>query len=1282
MRKNQLSIILAVFVIFITFFLNTSLVSASPQDLPSGFNATVLIDYNMVAPTGVKVAPDGRIFVFDLFGTIKIFNEGSGFLAVPFGSIAVNASGDRGLLGATFDTDFANHPYIYIHYVGTDSKVRIGRFDASQNVGTNFTELYVSPLASGGQHAGGGIAMDKNGYIFFGIGDSGTPTNSQDLTTPHGKIHRIYRDGSVPTNPFAGQVGVPSTIYAYGVRNPFRMTMDKLSGVVYVGDVGYNTWEEVNLIEPGKNYGWATQEGPCASTCPYQNPVYWYAHQFGSSNTNDASIVLGPVYRGSLYPASYYGKAFVSDYVQGFMRTINPAITSSSSAVLSNNNGAVIDMDIAPNGKLYFVTISSPKLYRLDYTGGVVNQPPLAVATSSITTGPSPLSVNFSSTGSNDPEGAALTYLWDFGDNSTSSTANPVKVYSQDGQYTARLTVSDGVSSVLSDTITISVGSAPTLNINLPLGTALYVAGETITYSVTANDSDGQPLASSSISTMVRLHHSDHSHPFAGPFFGNSGQVTTPIDGELSPDVWLRFIFDAVGSNGVRTTKTVDVYPQLSQITVNTSPAGLNVVLDGSNHVIPPTIQGVIGMNRQVAAPSPQMFGDTQYVFDYWSDGGTQDHTFTFPATTTVYTAYYRAVVSTSTPINLVENGSFENEGNLPSNWRFSRWGNNNISATLSNDSSAGLWSLKMESTQITSGEGRIYHNPVAASSTTVYGVKYYRKNDVLIKAVADVTLTDNSHRYIWLGISQPSATWLEQNWTFTTPANTKNVVVNLYHTSNGTIQIDDFSLFDPLNVSVPVIVAPDLNLSAASTSISEGATTTLNWTAFGTLPTCVAYLGWQGLQPISGQLEIAPTSTQSYVLTCTNQAGTSTKSVTIEVTGHEHHEESTSLITNPSAELHDAFDNPIDWTPTRWGTNDAVLEHEHGDAYEGNHSLTTIIANHTSGEAGWVTAPISIEPLTAYIFSEYTKSTGPTKVQVEVTLVNGSKKYLWLGRLQNSDDWSPFTKEFTTPAEAKTIKIGTYLTGIGSLNMDQIELEPKIPPVPPEIDFSVDDNTLRIDEITTLRWSVTGGSPTCVGSEGWTGTKPSTGTEQISVATSTVFTLTCENQFGTSTKSITVDMEIVVPPPPTNENLITINTDFGESNPSGWIKGSWGNNTNEFGVATSGHTDNSSLQVSMSDYIDGDAKWFFEPVSVTGNTSYTYSNWYRTEAQSRLVAEYTLSGGSKAHEWLGSVGASTDWNQKSVTIQTPVDAIKVTVHHVLTENGVLETDDFSLIQN
>src|SRR5688572_4927219 len=213
---------------------------AAPTGLPSGFTATTLINHSMVVPSSVRVAPDGRVFIFELYGEIRIFKPStSSFNSELFAQFSVNATGDRGLLGAVFDRDFANNPYLYIHYVGTDNKVRVGRFTATGDVGTNFTVLYTAPAESGFQHAGGGITMGPDNRIYFGIGDSGTPTNSQDLTKIHGKIHRINRDGTVPTNPFAGQAGVANTIYAYGVRNPFRLTTDSANGNIYVGDVGF-----------------------------------------------------------------------------------------------------------------------------------------------------------------------------------------------------------------------------------------------------------------------------------------------------------------------------------------------------------------------------------------------------------------------------------------------------------------------------------------------------------------------------------------------------------------------------------------------------------------------------------------------------------------------------------------------------------------------------------------------------------------------------------------------------------------------------------------------------------------------------------------------------------------------------------------------------------------------------------------------------------------------------------------------------------------------------------
>jgi glucose/arabinose dehydrogenase len=204
-------------------------VLAAPAGLPSGFTATVLQNNSLGTPTSVRVHPtDGRLFVFDLTGTIKIFTPGSGLSATPFATVSVHVSGDRGLLGAAFDSDYTNHPYLYIHYVGADQKVRVGRYNASGPTGTNFQVIYTAPTTADYQHAGGGITVSNDGFVYFGIGDSGTPTRSQDLSNIHGKIHRIGRDGVVPnSNPYFNQSGVQNTIYAHGFRNPFRLTTER-----------------------------------------------------------------------------------------------------------------------------------------------------------------------------------------------------------------------------------------------------------------------------------------------------------------------------------------------------------------------------------------------------------------------------------------------------------------------------------------------------------------------------------------------------------------------------------------------------------------------------------------------------------------------------------------------------------------------------------------------------------------------------------------------------------------------------------------------------------------------------------------------------------------------------------------------------------------------------------------------------------------------------------------------------------------------------------------------
>ncbi len=141
--------------------------------------------------------------------------------------------------------------------------------------------------------------------------------NAQDLSNPHGKILRINKDGSVPAdNPFVGQPGKLDAIWAYGFRNPWRFQFDSATGDLYGGDVGNFSWEEINHIVKGANYGWPIHEGMCASACTgYTDPIHAYPHAGDSS-----AVTGGPVYRAGMFPPEYAGDLFFADYAKGFIK--------------------------------------------------------------------------------------------------------------------------------------------------------------------------------------------------------------------------------------------------------------------------------------------------------------------------------------------------------------------------------------------------------------------------------------------------------------------------------------------------------------------------------------------------------------------------------------------------------------------------------------------------------------------------------------------------------------------------------------------------------------------------------------------------------------------------------------------------------------------------------------------------------------------------------------------------------------------------------------------------
>ncbi|WP_433617871.1 PA14 domain-containing protein [Dactylosporangium sp. CA-139114] len=615
-------------------------VPAARAATPAGFATQLVVGAGLDGPSGFEIAPDGRVFILERTGKVKILKDGH-LLAQPFADLPSEASGDRGLIGVAFDPGFgvANH-WVYFYYTGHDLRNHLVRFDASGDVGTEgpFT-IFETQSPSQLLHVGGSIRFGPDGKLYFAVGDNGYPPNAQDLSNPHGKILRINPDGSIPAdNPFAGQPGRLGAIWAYGFRNPWRFQFDAATGRLYAGDVGDYTWEELNLVVKGGNYGWPVHEGRCSTGCAgYTDPVSAYNHDGGSG-----AVTAGPVYHGTQFPAEYAGSLFFGDYSRGFIKR---AVLDGAGQVervedFDLDAGSVVDLKVAPDGSLYYLTYFPGQLYRVSYSPA--GNAPVVHAAADSTGGPAPLTVHFSSAGTSDPDGDDLTYTWDFGDGSSSTAPNPAKVYANVGVYPATLTVSDGTSTVASRPIVVQVGTPPTVRIAAPVDGSAYDSGDTITVNAFGNDAAGFDVSDGDIKTEVFLHHNTHVHPFVGPLTGRVGQFTIPTTGEASANTWFEIKVTVTDRNGLSSARSVFIYPRTSTMTFATNPPGLGLTLDGVPIATPDQVPGVVGFQRELAAPPTAVdAAGTVYHFTGWSDGGAIRHFVTTPPADATWTATY-----------------------------------------------------------------------------------------------------------------------------------------------------------------------------------------------------------------------------------------------------------------------------------------------------------------------------------------------------------------------------------------------------------------------------------------------------------------------------------------------------------------------------------------------------------------------------------------------------------------------------------------------------------------
>ena len=721
---------------------------AAAQTLPTAFRDKVVFS-GLTQPTAIAFSPDGRVFVTEKSGLIKVFASLSATTPTVFADLrpAVHNFWDRGLLGLALHPNFPATPYVYVLYTydaaiggtaprwgpgdGTSDPCptppgatgdgcvvsgRLSRLQAAGDVMTGTEQVLLEDwFQQYPSHSIGSVIFGNDGMLYVSGGDGGSfnfadygqdgnPLNpggeppvgvggtqtpptaeggalrAQRLRTAYpsfpirlnGSVARVDPDtgAALSSNPlFSNPDPNAKRIIAEGLRNPFRITARPGTNEIWVGDVGWGAWEEINRItDPTtfSNFGWPCYEGAghqpsydnlglnicanlyAAGASAVKSPVYAYAHSqkivAGESCSTGSSSITGlAFYTGTSYPSTYQKALFFTDYSRQCIWTMLPNANGdpnpANRQTFEFGAASPVQLTIGPGGDVFYVDINAGKIHRIEYFV------PSAAITATPTTGPAPLTVNFDGTGSTDPDPAeTLSYSWDLNGDGVfddATTATTSYTFTAAGNYTVTLRVTDTHGGTDTETAVISVGNAPPVpTIATPDGTLKWQVNDTINFSGSAVDPQTGPLPASALSWTVLIHHcpSDcHLHTIQ-TFSGTaSGSFSAP-DHEYPS--YLELKLTATGSSGLQGSTSVLLYPQTVSVDLETNPSGLELSWDSLSGAAPLSTAVIIGSRNSLSAPSPQVLNGSSYEFASWSDAGAATHN----------------VIATSTPISLTAN--------------------------------------------------------------------------------------------------------------------------------------------------------------------------------------------------------------------------------------------------------------------------------------------------------------------------------------------------------------------------------------------------------------------------------------------------------------------------------------------------------------------------------------------------------------------------------------------------------------------------------------------------
>ena len=637
--------------------------AAAATSLPSGFRLEAI-------PTG-QAAYDLSSFGFVPGGGILTLGR-SGLLTFvpadgpprPVGRIpGVLVKGDVGAVGLAVSPDFATTGFVYVAYAYLREDVVIGRVSRwtvttpGAPTGMADERIVLDDIVHGVPYHGlGTVLVAPDGALLVGMGDGATfkyadvrSLRTQDPEQPLGKILRVdpLTGAGLADNPFFDPTRPSSwrsRVYAMGFRNPFRFGVDPFSGRLVAGDVGWNRFEEIDVVLPGGNYGWPCLEGSYRptghATAPVCTQLYAQAHRavppIVSYPHNDigSSVTGGAWYTGDSYPERYRNAYFYGDYARKVLWTQQfdaqgGIAVPPEAAGFGRDVGAPVDIRSGPNGDIHFADIAAGVVRRLRYAPG--NRAPVAVIDTTVDA--DTRTVTFDGSRSYDLDEDRLTYAWQFGDGTGAVGRTASHVYASPGTYTATLTVTDALAATGAASVRVVPDNhAPKVVLSAP-SQMVYAVGQPVELTATATDVEVGALA---VTWQTLLYHcpgsgSCHVHPGAS---GSGPSYAQPFT-DHGEDTRQEVVASAVDSAGVSAEVHYEAVPDLRTLTVLAPvPALINERQRVSARVS-------VGSVNVVSLPA--VSGPLQFVSR--SDGGAPEQAVTMPAADLAITGTYETAI-------------------------------------------------------------------------------------------------------------------------------------------------------------------------------------------------------------------------------------------------------------------------------------------------------------------------------------------------------------------------------------------------------------------------------------------------------------------------------------------------------------------------------------------------------------------------------------------------------------------------------------------------------------